>query len=70
MIIHLQDDRAASAAVAAIQPAGSHIFFPVKGDNAVAAVAGFHGDPGFVNEGCGHVAPRYSSNQFVQSQLF
>ena len=39
MIIHLQDDRAASAAVAAIRPAGSHIFFPVKGDNAVAAVA-------------------------------
>ena len=44
IVIHLHDDAAAVAAVAAVRAAGGHIFLPVKGDHAVAAVAGTDGD--------------------------
>src|SRR5699024_5983675 len=50
VVIHLKDDGAAPAAVAAVRAAGGHVFLPVEGDGAVAAVAGPDGDPGLIDE--------------------
>ena len=38
------------AEAAAVRAALGHIFFPVKGHGAVAAIAGLHGDFNFVNK--------------------
>ena len=54
VVVHLEDDVAAAAAVAAVGTAGSDIFFPVEGDAAVAAVPGPDRDPGLVNKCCRH----------------
>ena len=50
VVVHLQDDGAAVAAVAAVGAAGGHVFLPVEGHRAVAAVAGPDGDPRFINK--------------------
>jgi len=50
VVVHLQDDGAAVAAVAAVRAAGGDVFLPVEGHRAVAAAAGPHGDPGLINE--------------------
>ena len=55
VVIHLQDDAAAPAAVAAVRAAGGHVFLPVEGHDAVTAVAGLHGDPGLVDERACHI---------------
>ena len=39
VVVHLKDDVPAASAVAAVRSACSHIFFTVKGDGAVTAVA-------------------------------
>ena len=44
VVIHLKDHIAALAAVAAVRAAGRHVFFPVEGHGAVAALAGFDKD--------------------------
>ena len=44
VVVHRDHHVAAPAAVAAVRAAGGHIFLPVKGDHAVAAVAGTDGD--------------------------
>jgi hypothetical protein len=44
------DDVAAAAAVAARRPAARHEFFATEGEAAIAAVASFDPDFGFVNE--------------------
>src|SRR5699024_5860554 len=40
VVIHLEDDRAAAAAVAAVRPAGGDILLAVEADLAVPALAG------------------------------
>src|SRR5579885_2672723 len=45
-----QDDVAAAAAIASARAAARHIFFAAKRNTAVAAVAGFHMNPDFVDE--------------------
>ena len=45
IVIHPQHDGAAVAAVAAVRPARGHVFLPVEGHRAVAAVAGLDEDP-------------------------
>ena len=50
VVVHHQDDGAALAAVAAVRAAGRHVFLPVEGYDAVAAVASSDGDPGFIDE--------------------
>ena len=54
IVVHLQDDGAALAAVAAVRAAGRHIFFTVERYHAIAAVAGPDRDTGFVNKRCCH----------------
>ena len=49
-VVHLQNDGTALAAVAAVRAAGRHVFFTVEGHHAVAAVAGFDGDAGLIDE--------------------
>ena len=44
VVVHRDHHVAAPSAVAAVRAAGGHIFLPVKGDHAVAAVAGTDGD--------------------------
>ncbi|MPM95946.1 hypothetical protein SDC9_143102 [bioreactor metagenome] len=46
MVVHLQDNVAAPAAVTAVRAASGHIFFPVKGDCSVAPRARFHRNAG------------------------
>ena len=41
IVVHLKHDVAAATAVAAVRSAGRNIFFTMKRDRAVAAVAGF-----------------------------
>ena len=55
VVVHLHDDAAAVAAVAAVRAAGGNIFFPVKGHRPVAAVAGANGDAGLVNKSICHI---------------
>ena len=50
IIVHLQNDGAAPAAVTAVRTAGGHIFLPVEGYHAVAAVARLDGDAGLIDE--------------------
>ena len=40
VVVHLEDDRAAAAAVAAVRPAGGVVLLTVEADLAVAALAG------------------------------
>ena len=54
MVVHCDHHVAAPAAVAAVRAAGGHIFFPVEGDHAVAAVAGADGDLCGIYKGCCH----------------
>ena len=54
MIVHRDHHVAAPAAVAAVRAAGGHIFLPVEGDHAVAAVAGADGDLRGIYKGCCH----------------
>ena len=56
IVVHLQDDGAAAAAVAAVRTARRNIFFPVEGHRAVAAVAGPHGDPRLIDKSICHGA--------------
>ena len=59
IVVHLHDDAAAVAAVAAVGAAGRYIFFPVKGHRAVAAVAGSNGYARLINESvCHTIIPR------------
>ena len=50
VVIHLEDDRAAAAAVAAVRPAGGNILLAVETDLAVAALAGDDLDLGNINK--------------------
>ena len=50
MVVHLEDDGAAPAAVAAVGAACGDVFLPVEGDGAVAAGAGFDRDFCFINK--------------------
>ena len=59
IVIHLEDDRAAAAAVAAVRTAGCHILFAVETNLAVTALAGYdldfcninkHGSPPFFSK--------------------
>ena len=59
IVIYLEDDRAAAAAVAAVRTAGRHILFAVKTNLAVTALAGYdldfcninkHGSPPFFSK--------------------
>ena len=59
IVIHLQNDGAAPAAVAAVRPAGSHIFFPVKGHGTVAAVPCPDRDSGLIDERSCHGCTSY-----------
>ena len=61
VVIHLQDNGAALAAVAAVRAAGRHIFFPVERHCAVTAVACPDRDPGLVDKCCCHKVPLNSS---------
>ena len=54
VVVHLQNNGAAVAAVTAVGTAGGNVFFPVKGHRAVAAVAGAAGDPGLVDKAVCH----------------
>jgi len=45
-----QHDVAAARAIAAAGPASRNEFFAPEGNAAVAAVAGFHANGGFINE--------------------
>ena len=54
VVVHLQNNVAAVAAVAAVRAAGGNVFLPVEGHAAVAAVSCLHGDPGLVYKGCCH----------------
>ena len=54
MIIHRDHYVAAAAAIAAVWAASGHIFFPMEGDHAVAAVAGADGDLCGIYKGCCH----------------
>ena len=54
VVVHLQDDVAAAAAVAAVGSPGGDVFLPVEGDAPVPAVPGPHRDPCFVDECCRH----------------
>ena len=54
VVIHLQDDGAAVAAVTAVRAAGGNVFLPVKGHCTVAAVAGAAGDAGLVDKSICH----------------
>ena len=54
IVVHLQDDGAAVAAVAAVRAARRDIFFPMERHRAVAAVAGPHGDPRLVDKSVRH----------------
>ena len=54
VVVHFKDDVAAAPAVAAVRPAGSHVFLAVKGHCAVAAVACAHGDGHFINKWRSH----------------
>jgi len=59
IVIHLHDDAAAVAAVAAVGATGGHIFLPVEGHGSVAAVAGPDGDAGFIDESICHNATSF-----------
>ena len=61
VVVHLQDNGAALAAVAAVRAAGRHIFFAVERHCAVAAVARPDRDPGLVDKCCCHKVPLNSS---------
>ena len=50
VIVNVQNNRTAVAAVSAIRPACRNIFFPVEGHRAVAARASFDRDSDFVNK--------------------
>ena len=54
VIVHLQDDMTAIAAVTAVGTTGGNVLLAVEGNTAVAAVAGSYGDAGFIDECCGH----------------
>ena len=56
IVVHLQDDGAAVAAVAAIGAAGGDVLLPMERHRAVAAVAGPHGDPRLINKTSCHGA--------------
>ena len=59
IVVHLHDDAAAVAAVAAVGAAGRDIFFSVKGHRAVAAVAGSDAYARLINESvCHTIIPR------------
>ena len=57
VVVHLQDDMAARAAVSAVGAARGHVFLPVEGHGAVAAVARLDGDSCFIDERCCHCRP-------------
>lgn len=59
IVIHLHDDAAAVAAVAAVRAAGGHVFLPVEGHGSVTAVAGPDGDAGFIDESICHNATSF-----------
>ena len=48
---------AALTAVASVRAAGGHIFFPVEGNHAVAAVAGADSNTGGIYKRCCHSGP-------------
>ena len=50
VVVHLQNDGAAPAAVTAVRSAGGHVFLPVEGDGAVAAAPRPDGDPSLIDE--------------------
>ena len=50
IVVHLQNDVAAVAAVAAVGTAGCDVFLTVERDRAVAALAGGNGDARLINE--------------------
>ena len=56
IVVHLENDVAAVAAVAAVGAACGDIFFTVEGYAAVAAIAGLHGDAGLIHKRCCHGA--------------
>ena len=59
IVIHLHDDAAAVAAVAAVGATGGHVFLPVEGHGSVTAVAGPDGDAGFIDESICHNATSF-----------
>jgi len=54
IVVHLQNDGAAVAAVAAVGASGGNILLPVERHRTVAAVPGAHGDPRFINKSSCH----------------
>ena len=44
VVVHLKDNIAAPSAVAAVRPAGGHIFFPMERNGSIAAFARFDAD--------------------------
>ena len=50
MIINLEHDVAAAAAIAAVRPAGCNVLFPVEGNRTVAASACVDAYAGFINK--------------------
>ena len=50
VVVHLQDDGAAVAAVAAVGAAGGDVLLPMERHRAVAAIAGPNGDPRLINK--------------------
>ena len=59
IVIHLHNDAAAVAAVAAVRAAGGHVFLPVEGHGSVTAVAGPDGNAGFIDESICHNATSF-----------
>ena len=55
VVVHLQDDVAAAAAVAAVGAPGGDVFLPVEGHHAVAPVPGADGDLRRIYKGCCHI---------------
>ena len=50
VVIRLKDNAAALAAIASIRPAGGDVFFPVKGDSAIAPFSRLDKDPCNINK--------------------
>ena len=71
VVVHLQDDGAAVAAVTAVRAAGGNVFLPVKGHCTVAAVAGAAGDAGLVDKSICHcVTSFYLKNVPIVPSIF
>ncbi|MPN00998.1 hypothetical protein SDC9_148196 [bioreactor metagenome] len=59
VVVHLQNDGTALAAVPAVRSARRHIFFTVEGNHSVSAVARPHGDAGLIDKRRRHKLPRF-----------